>query len=141
MTRKIEFKVGLFITVTALLIASAIGYVAYRKGAFARVYTYTLSSETGESLTEGMPVVVWGFNIGRVSGLELNEQGTVLIQIKIPERHNRMIRADSKFKLEKPLIGSPRIVVSAGRPATPPLSPNSISEITDTSDINANIER
>lgn len=141
MTRKIEFKVGLFITITTLLIMAAIGYVAYRKGAFAKVYTYTLSSKMGESLTEGMPVVVWGFNIGRVSSLELNEQGTVLIKIEIPERHNRMIRADSKFTLEKPLIGSPRIVVSAGSPHSPPLPPGTVSEIALSSDINDIIQR
>jgi phospholipid/cholesterol/gamma-HCH transport system substrate-binding protein len=141
MTRKIEFKVGLFITVTALLIVAAIGYVAYRKGAFAKVYTYTLSSQTGESLTEGMPVVVWGFNIGRVGSLELDPQGTVLIQIKIPERHNHMIRADSRFTLEKPLIGSARIVVSAGSPGSPPLSPEAVSPMTVSNDINEIIHR
>ncbi len=82
--QRIEFKVGLFITITSLLIMASIGYVAYKKGVFSKVYTYTLSSKTGENLTEGMPVAVWGFMIGRVSSLELNDQGTVLIRIKIP---------------------------------------------------------
>ena len=141
MTRKTEFKVGLFIAVTALLIMAAIGYVAYRKGAFAKVHTYNLSSQTGENLTEGMPVVVWGFNIGRVSSLELDQKGTVLIQIKIPERHNHMIRADSRFTLERPLIGTPRIVVSAGSPGSPPLSPETVSPIAVSSDINEIIQR
>ena len=89
--QRIEFKVGLFITITSLLIMASIGYVAYKKGVFSKFHTYTLSSQTGENLTEGMPVAVWGFTIGRVSSLELNDQGTVLIQIKIPERHIRMI--------------------------------------------------
>jgi phospholipid/cholesterol/gamma-HCH transport system substrate-binding protein len=141
MTQKIEFKVGLFITITTLLIVASIGYVAYKKGAFSLVYTYTLSSKTGDSLTEGMPVVYWGFNIGRVSSLELDEQGNVLIQIKIPERHNRVIRADSKFVLEKPLIGSPRIVVSTIDLNGSPLSTKIVSEMTVSSDINEIIQR
>jgi phospholipid/cholesterol/gamma-HCH transport system substrate-binding protein len=137
----IEFKVGLFIIITSLLIMASIGYVAYKKGVFSKVYTYTLSSKTGENLTEGMPVAVWGFTIGRVSALELNDQGTVLIRIKIPERHIRMIRADSKFVLDKPLIGSPRIIVTTINLNGPPLSPQTIPEITESNDINEIIKR
>jgi phospholipid/cholesterol/gamma-HCH transport system substrate-binding protein len=76
MIRKIEFKVGLFITITTLLILGAILFVAYKKDVFSKVYTYTLSSRTGENLTTGMPVVFWGFNIGRVSALELTERAS-----------------------------------------------------------------
>ena len=136
MSQKIEFKVGLFILITTLLIMASIGYVFYKKGIFAPVHTYTLSSNTGESLTEGMPVVFGGIIIGRVSSMELDEQGTVLIRIKIPQRHNRVIRADSKFVIEKPLLGSSRIVVTTGNLQGPPLSPTTVSEITVSSDIN-----
>ena len=141
MVQRIEFKVGLFITITSLLIMASIGYVAYKKGVFSKVHTYTLSSRTGENLTEGMPVAVWGFTIGRVSALELNDLGTVLIRIKIPERHIRMIRADSKFILDKPLIGSPRIVVKTTNLNGLPLSPLTIPELTESNDINEIIKR
>lgn len=120
---------------------ASIGYVAYKKGMFSKVYTYTLSSQTGENLTEGMPVAVWGFTIGRVSSLELTDQGKVLIRIKIPERHNRMIRADSKFILDKPLIGSSRIVVKTTNLNGLPLSPQTIPELTESNDINEIIKR
>ena len=141
MTQKIEFKVGLFITITSFLILASIGYVANKQGMFSKVYTYTLSSQTGENLTEGMPVAVWGFTIGRVNSLELNDQGTVLIRIKIPERHIRMIRADSKFVLDKPLLGSPRILVKTTNLNGPPLSPLTIPELTESNDINEIIKR
>lgn len=141
MIQRIEFKVGLFITITSLLIMASIGYVAYKKGVFSKVHTYTLSSKTGENLTEGMPVAVWGFTIGRVSSLELNDLGTVLIRIKIPERHIRMIRADSKFILDKPLIGSPRILVKTTNLNGFPLSPLTIPELTESNDINEIIKR
>lgn len=141
MTQRIEFKVGLFITIVSLLILASIGYVAYKKGVFSKVYTYTLSSKTGENMTEGMPVAVWGFTIGRVSSLELNDRGIVLIRIKIPERHNRMIRADSTFILEKPLLGSPRIVVKTYNLNGPALSPQAIPELIESNDINEIIKR
>ena len=133
--QKIEFKVGLFVTITFLLIMASIGYVAYKKDMFSKVYTYTLSSKTGENLTEGMPVVFWGFNIGRVSALELNDEG-VLIQIKIPERHNRVIRADSKFILDKPLFGAARLIVETDNLNAPPLSPENRPVISVSNDIN-----
>jgi ABC-type transporter Mla subunit MlaD len=83
-----------------------------------------------------MPIVYGGFTIGRVSSLELDEQGAVLIRIKIPDRYNRVIRADSTFVLEKPLIGSSRIVVTTANLKGPPLSPTALPEITVSSDIN-----
>jgi phospholipid/cholesterol/gamma-HCH transport system substrate-binding protein len=140
MMQKIEFKVGLFMTITTILIMASIGYVAYKKGVFAKDYTYTLSSTTGENITEGMPVVFWGFKIGRVSAMELTERG-LLIRIKVPERHNRFIRADSKFVLEKPLIGSPQIIVATSNLNGPPLSPQFVPEITFSNDINELIKQ
>ena len=141
MARRIEFKVGLFITIVTILILASITYVAYRKDVFSIVHTYTLSSKTGENLTVGMPVAVWGFTIGKVSSLELNDQGIVLIQIKIPERHIRMIRANSKFILDKPLIGIPRIVVQTSDLGDRPLSPQAVPELTESNDINEIIKR
>lgn len=140
MTQKIEFKVGLFLTIATLLILTAIGYVAYKKGLFSKDYTYTLASTTGENLTEGMPVVFWGFKIGRVTDMHLTEKG-VLIRIKVPEEHNRVIRTDSRFLLDRPLIGSPRIIVATGNLNGPPLSPDDLPELAVSNDINELIKQ
>ena len=140
MIQKIEFKVGLFIIVATLLIIASVGYVAYKKGVFSKVYTYTLSSNTAENLTEGMPVVFWGLNIGQVSSMELTAKG-VLIHIKIPERNNRVIRANSKFVLDKPLLGTSRIIVTTDNLNDPPLSPKVFPEITVSNDINELIKK
>jgi phospholipid/cholesterol/gamma-HCH transport system substrate-binding protein len=140
MIQKVEFKVGLFIIVATALILASVGYVAYKKGVFSKVYTYTLSSNTAENLTEGMPVVFWGFNIGQVSSMELTAKG-VLIHIKIPERNNRVIRANSKFVLDKPLLGSSRIIVTTDNLNDPPLSPKVFPEITVSNDINELIKK
>ena len=140
MMQKVEFKAVLFIIVTTFLIMASIGYVAYKKGVFSKVYTYTLSSRTAENLTEGMPVIFWGFNIGQVSSMELTEKG-VLIQIKIPERNNRVIRANSKFVLDKPLFGTSRIIVTTDNLNGPPLSMKVFPDITISNDINELIKR
>lgn len=140
MSIKIEYKVGLFIIITTLLILASVGYVAYKKDMFSKTYTYTLSSKTGENITEGTPVVFWGFNIGQVSSMELTESG-VLVQIKIPERNNRVIKAGSRFVLEKPLLGSSRIIVYTDNLYALPLQESAVPQLTVTDDINELIKR
>ncbi|MFC1839920.1 MlaD family protein [Thermodesulfobacteriota bacterium] len=116
MDQKIEFKVGIFIIVTTLLIIIAVGYVAYKKDIFTKEYTYTLRSDTGENITQGMPVLFLGFEIGKVSSIKLDEEeNAVLAVIKIPEKNKAVLRLSSKFILETPLLGSPRIKVETTR--------------------------
>jgi phospholipid/cholesterol/gamma-HCH transport system substrate-binding protein len=136
MARNIQFKVGLFIIITSVMILSFIGYVAYKKGFFAKQQTYTLSSKSGENLTEGMPVVFSGFKIGQVDSLELNSDGLVMIKIKVPDQHIKWIRADSIFILEKPLIGSARIYIATANLNSPPLPETVIPQIVEVNDIN-----
>jgi phospholipid/cholesterol/gamma-HCH transport system substrate-binding protein len=136
MARNIQFKVGLFIIITSVMILSFIGYVAYKKGLFAKQHTYTLSSKSGENLTEGMPVVFSGFKIGQVDSLELNSDGLVMIKIKVPDQHIKWIRADSIFILEKPLIGSARIYIATANLNSPPLPETVIPQIVEVNDIN-----
>jgi phospholipid/cholesterol/gamma-HCH transport system substrate-binding protein len=136
MSRNIQFKVGLFIIITSVMILSFVGYVAYKKGFFAKQHTYTLSSKSGENLTEGMPVVFSGFKIGQVDSLELNSDGLVMIKIKVPEQHIKWIRTDSIFILEKPLIGSSRIYIATANLNSPLLPETVIPKIVEVNDIN-----
>lgn len=141
MIQKVELKVGFFLVVTSVLISSAIGYVAYKKGFFAKVPTFTLAAKSGEDLTEGMPVVFSGFKIGTVQTLELSDDGSVLIKIKVPERHVKWLRKDSLFIVNRPLIGAPRIVVVTNNLQSSLLSPQQVPEVTNVSDINETIKK
>jgi hypothetical protein len=136
-----EYKVGLFIICTAIVIFLALLYLAREKGFFATVHTFTLSSKSGEGFTEGMPVVFSGFNIGKVHALELNDKGIVLIKIRIPQRHVKWIRTDSTFILYRPLIGAARIVVTTDNLNSKPLPENKIPEVGIVNDINDTIEK
>lgn len=141
MFRSLEFKVGLFILITSVMIAAAVGYVAFKKDVFSRVDTYTLTSRSGEELTEGMPVLLSGFKVGRVDALELGSDGRVLIKLKIPHRYAKWIRTDSVFIINKPLIGAPRIVISTRNMSSPPLSTDTIREVVVANDINETIKK
>ena len=131
-----EFKVGLFIALTTIVILLSLFYLAYEKGFFEKVYTFTLSSKSGDGFTEGMPVVFSGFNIGKVHALELNDKGIVLIRIKIPERHVKWVKKDSTFILYRPLIGTSRIIVTTNNLLSPQLPENIIPEVEIVNDIN-----
>lgn len=136
MTMSREAKVGLFVGCTAILVVLALLYLAAGKGVFEKMHTFTLSSKSGDSFTQGMPVVFSGFNIGKVQALELNDQGIVLIKIKIPDRHVKWIRSDSTFILYRPLIGSASIVVNTPNLKSPPLDTRKIKEVVIINDIN-----
>lgn len=131
-----EYKVGLFIVLTTIVIILSMLYLAYAKGYFEQVYTFTLSSKSGDGFTEGMPVVFSGFNIGKVHALELNDKGIVLIRIKIPERHVKWIKKDSTFILYRPLIGASRIIVTTTNLFSPQLPDSKIPEVEMVNDIN-----
>ncbi len=131
-----EFKVGLFIILTTIVIFLSLLYLAYEKGLFEKVYTFTLSSKSGDGFTEGMPVVFSGFNIGKVHALELNDKGIVLIRIKIPESHVKWVKKDSSFILYRPLIGASRIIVTTNNLYGPQLPENKIPEVEIVNDIN-----
>ena len=141
MPKNIAFKVGLFIVVTVLLITALVGYVAYKKDVFSRVYTFTFSSKSGEGFSEGMPLVFSGFEIGKVQSLELNEKGVVIITIKVPERHVKWIRSDTIFILDRPLIGSAKIVVYTENLNSPVLSTEMVPEIYPVDSINEAIQK
>jgi phospholipid/cholesterol/gamma-HCH transport system substrate-binding protein len=136
MTLSREFKVGLFIGFTAIIIILALLLLATEKGLFQKTHIFTLSSRSGDGFTEGMPVVFSGFNIGKVQALELNDKGVVLIKIKISDRHVKWIRSNSKFVLYRPLIGSSRIDVNTDNFNSPQLDTNKIVEVTIVNDIN-----
>lgn len=141
MPKPVEYKVGLFVIVTSVLVIASILYLAYSKGFFTREYVYTLSSKSGEDLTEGMPVLLSGYKIGRVEALKLNDQGILLVRIRIPEQHAKWLRSNSIFSLYKPLIGSSRLIITTENLNSPPLSQKTVPEIVMVNDINETIKK
>ncbi|HOI75617.1 MAG TPA: hypothetical protein PLO63_15840 [Syntrophales bacterium] len=136
-----NLKVGLFLTIMALLAIVFLSYMAHKKGIFEPTSTFTLSSKTGEDLAEGMPIHFAGFRIGRIDELELNDQGMVIIKVKVPRRHVKWIRTNSIFSLYKPLIGSPRLIVSTENMASPVLPEDKVLELVVVNDINEAIKQ
>lgn len=141
MPKKVELKVGAFVVITTLLIITSAIYIAYSKGFFSKEHAFTISSKSGEELTEGMPVYFSGFKIGRIEKLELSDQGLVLVKIRIPDEHVKWIKSSSIFSINKPLIGSSKLTVTTPNLSSPPLSPKDIPEIVRIDNIDETIKR
>ncbi|PKN32726.1 MAG: hypothetical protein CVU61_16915 [Deltaproteobacteria bacterium HGW-Deltaproteobacteria-19] len=65
----------------------------------------------------------------------------VIIQIKVPRRHVKWIRTNSVFSLYKPLIGSPRLIVSTENLTSPILPEDKVLEVVVVNDINEAIKQ
>ncbi|MCX7636029.1 MAG: MlaD family protein, partial [Syntrophales bacterium] len=102
---------------------------------------YTLSARNGDGLAVGMPLMFAGFKIGKISELDLDDRGLVLVSIRVPSQHTKWLRADSAFVLERPLIGSAQLKVVTKNIASPPLSPKTIPMIEEVDDINEAIRK
>lgn len=94
------------------MIIAAVVFILIKKHAFTNHVYFTLSSVTGEGISEGMPLLFSGFEIGKVDRFALDDKGTVVVVVKVPEEHASRINKSSVFTLERPLIGSSRFVVT-----------------------------
>jgi len=88
-----------------------------------------------------MPVHFSGFKIGRIEKLELSDQGLVLVKIRIPDQHVKWIKSSSIFSINKPLIGSSKLIVTTPNLSSPALSPQDIPEIVRIDNIDETIKR
>ena len=123
------------------MIVSFIVFILIKKNVFTNHIYFTLSSSTGEGITEGMPLLFSGFEIGKVERFELDDSGTVLVLVKVPDEHARRINKSSIFTLERPLIGSARFIVTTPNLNEPPANRDYVFETKMVDDINEVIKK
>ena len=136
-----NFRVGLFLFMSVVMIVGFIVFILIRKNVFTNHIYFTLSSSTGEGISEGMPLLFSGFEIGKVEKFELDNSGTVLVLIKVPEEHALRINKSSVFTLERPLIGSSRFIVTTPNFNETPADRDYVFETKMVDDINEVIKK
>ncbi|MCS6787428.1 MAG: MlaD family protein [Thiobacillaceae bacterium] len=119
--KHLALKVGLLLTLTAVLAVGLLVYVLYARGAFEPTQTVILLADDAEGVSTGMPVTFSGFPIGRVKRLELQDDGHVRIHVAIPEKDARWLRTSSQFVLERGLVGGAKIRAYSAILNDPPL--------------------
>ena len=109
LVKNLEFKIGLLLAFTVLLVGAFVLYALYARGAFQITQNLILTAPDAEGVTVGMPMTFSGFPIGKVRRMDLTEDGKVHIEIAVPQQDARWLRQNSVFTLEKSLVGGAKI--------------------------------
>ncbi|MBI1911322.1 MAG: MCE family protein [Deltaproteobacteria bacterium] len=114
----LEVKVGIMALIAIIGIIILIVLVGREKDLFTPKYRLHFVSMSGTGFTEGMPVKLSGFKIGRVKSIELTDDAKVKVTTEINKKYERWVREGSKARLSKEgLIGESIIEVTVGNPA------------------------
>ncbi|MDO9225780.1 MAG: mammalian cell entry protein [Pseudomonadota bacterium] len=124
--KNLEFKIGLLLALTVLLIAAFFAYALYARGAFQVSNKLILTAEDVEGVSIGMPISYSGFPIGKVSRLHLLDDGQIQIELAIPREDARWLRESSVFTLEKALVGGAKIKAHTTNLQDPPLADGAV---------------
>lgn len=107
--KNLQFRVGLLLGLTIMVAAGFLLYALYARGVFEATQRLTLLAENAEGVSIGMDLTFSGFPIGRVQRISLGEDGRARIEIEIPRKDARWLRASSIFTLERGIVGGARI--------------------------------
>lgn len=119
--KNLETKARLLVVLMLVLLAGAVTYLMYARGAFQRTQDLVLIADDSEGVSVGMDMTFSGFPIGRVGRIELSPDGNARIIIKVPEADAHWLRTSSVFTMESGLVGGPRLRAFSGVMSDPPL--------------------
>jgi len=120
--KRLRLKVGVLVAVIPLIVIGLGVYALYSRGAFEASRRVVLVAADAEGVSAGMPVMFSGFPIGNVAAMDLTDDGRVRIELQIREKDARWLRSSTQFTLDKPLLGSAKILVLSPRMQDPPLA-------------------
>ena len=115
-------KAAVFILIAALGMGLAFVWTGVKKGEFTAKSPVYFVADSGQDLSEGMPVKFSGFKIGKLNTLALDEQGRVQVEVDIESKYLGLIRQDAVMSLKKEgVIGDGVLEISRGAEGKPAL--------------------
>jgi phospholipid/cholesterol/gamma-HCH transport system substrate-binding protein len=115
-------KTALFVALAVLGIGLTFLWNDVKKGAFTTKSSVHFVADSGQDLSEGMPVKFSGFKIGKLNTLALDEQGHVQVTVYIETNYLKLIRQDAVMSLKKEgVIGDGILNISHGSDSKPVL--------------------
>jgi phospholipid/cholesterol/gamma-HCH transport system substrate-binding protein len=119
----VEAKAAILLVLMGALIVAFALYVMYARGVFEPTQRLVLETDNSEGVVPGMDLSFAGFPIGRVSQVELAQDGKVRILVDVPRKDAKWLRVSSVFTLERSLVGETRLRAYSGLLSDPPLPP------------------
>ncbi|MEO8543716.1 MAG: MlaD family protein [Burkholderiaceae bacterium] len=119
----LELKARILLLVMVALVAGAIVYLMYARGAFERTQQVVLIADDSEGISVGMNMTFSGFAIGRVGRIELSPEGNARIIVNVAQTDAHWLRTTSVFTIESGLVGGTKVRAFTGV-LTDPLLPD-----------------
>jgi phospholipid/cholesterol/gamma-HCH transport system substrate-binding protein len=111
-------KAVVFVLLATLGIGATLLWTGVKKGALTTKSPIYFVADSGEGLSEGMPVKYSGFKIGKLNSLALDEQGRVQVEVSIETKYLKLMRQDAVIRLVKEgVIGDGVLALSRGTEA------------------------
>ncbi|STQ91049.1 MlaD family protein [Iodobacter fluviatilis] len=109
-------QVGLFVAGGVFFMAVALFVLARSLGWFEQSYTLEFHAASAESLNKGMLVRLSGLPVGKVTGIKLEDDARVRVQLQINKDFQRWIKSDSAASLAREgIFGDSFIQITAGK--------------------------
>jgi phospholipid/cholesterol/gamma-HCH transport system substrate-binding protein len=110
--RHAELKAAALLAVIAAIACGFVLYVLYARGTF-----------------ESMDLTFSGFPVGRVQRIELAADGKARIEVDVPRKDAKWLRASSIFTLERSLVGGARLRAFTGDLSDKPLPDGAVRQV------------
>ena len=114
---------------TLILIVGSVGYLLYARGVFEPTQRLVLTADDSQGVAVGMDMTFSGFPIGRVSKIELAQDGSVRILVDVPVKDSHWLRQSSVFTLVKGIVGGTTIKAYTGMLEDAPLPADSVRPV------------
>ncbi len=113
--KNIERKVGIFVLTAVIGVLAVVLFIAVESDLLTSTYSIRLIAPKGTGFSQGMPIKLSGFRIGRVKSITLNDSAAVDVVLHIDRKYKKWIRKDSIAKLIKEgMIGDFIIEITSG---------------------------
>lgn len=125
----LELKAALLLGLLALLLAGAVFFLLYARGAFEPTQQLVLVADDSEGVVVGMDLTFAGFAIGRVRRIELADDGNARILVDVPTKDAHWLRTSSMFTLVRGVVGNTNIRAFSGVLTDPPLPDGAVRTV------------
>jgi phospholipid/cholesterol/gamma-HCH transport system substrate-binding protein len=126
---KIRFAdqiVGIFVLVAIVCVAIILISIGINQRWFAKNYHFTSRFASGDGLSAGMPIMLKGFEIGKISRISLDARDQVDVNFYVQDTYYDRVRPNSVLELTSSSIGlGVSLRFHPGSNQLPPLSENS----------------
>nr|WP_025916997.1 MlaD family protein [Herminiimonas sp. CN] len=125
----LEFKAALLLILMVLLVSATVIYLMYARGAFESTQKLVLVADDAEGVVLGMDITFAGFAIGRVSRIELNNEGKARMVVEVARKDAHWLRSSSIFTMERGIVGATRLRAFSGMLSDPPLADGAVRSV------------